>query len=337
MTVSDNSRRSLPSRMQPAPTRAVLAVLCLTMLSGCAVFAPSRTMLYDAPDGQVMLEQVITRGSTAGFRSARELGASHPIMLDAPILARVLQGLAVQESARAIPPGTTTSNADSNTMPLFTEQEIAFLAPRLSEALSRATSSQFVAFRLPRTSHAISSTHTVARTNAAEELTSGALYAYGRSIHLTVTAWPLAETSSGSDKATIVFSPPSALRPDAYRRSVLPFPDTMPSFVIDYRGLPTTPIRAVAAESVTPQTPPQPSPAPTALATPQAPSQSDRQLQRELQTLKDLIIQKELELERLRQELQQAKQEPRITAPPTPTPTPKAKKPLASGSPTQRP
>ncbi len=334
MTVSDNARLQPHLPMKPITTRALLAVLALTMLSGCAVFSPSRTMLYDTPDGQVLLEQVVSRGSTAVFRDKQELGASHPIMLDASILARVLQGLTFQNSTRAIATGTTASNPDSNTMPLFTEQEIAFLAPRLSEALSRATPSQFVAFRLPRASHPIPDTGS--QTDAAEEQTAGALYAYGRSIHLTVTAWPRSEASGTADKAALAFSPTSALRPDAYRRSALPFPNNLPSFVVDYRKLPTTPIRTVTAESVTPQTPPQPSPAPTALATLQAPSQNDGQLQRELQTLKNLIIQKDLELERLRQELQQAKQEPRITAPP-PAPAPKAKKPSATVPPTQRP
>lgn len=336
MTVSDNARLQPHLPMKPVTARALLAILALTMLSGCAVFAPSRTMLYDTPDGQVLLEQVVSRGSTAVFRDKQELGASHPIMLDASVLAHVLQGLAFQNSARAIATGTTASNSDSNTVPLFTEQEIAFLAPRLSEALSRATPSQFVAFRLPRASHAMPATGTAFRTDAAEEQTSGALYAYGRSIHLTVTAWPRSEASGTADKATLTFFPSSALRPDAYRRSALPFPDTLPSFVVDYRKLPTTPIGTVATESATPQTPPQPSPAPTALATPQAPSQSDGQRQRELQTLKDLIIQKDLELERLRQELQQTKQEPRITAPP-PAPAPRAKKPSATVPPSQRP
>lgn len=334
MTVSDNARLQPHLPMKPVTARALLAILALIMLNGCAVFSPSRTMLYDTPDGQVLLEQVVSRGSTAVFRDKQELGASHPIMLDASILARVLEGLSFQNSTRAIATGTTATNADPNTVPLFTEQEIAFLAPRLSEALSRATPSQFVAFRLPRASHA--TPRTGPRTNAAEEQTAGALYAYGRSIHLTITAWPRSEALGTADKAAFAFSPTSALRPDAYRRSALPFPDTMPSFVVDYRKLPTTPIRTVTAESVTPQTPPQPSPAPTALATPQAPSQSDGQLQRELQALKDLIIQKDLELERLRQELQQTKQEPRITAPP-PAPAPRAKKPSATVPPSQRP
>lgn len=334
MTVSDNARLHRRSPVQPAFTKAWGAVLALTMLSGCAVFSPSRTMLYDTPDGQVLLEQVVSRGSTAVFRDKQELGATHPIMLDASVLARVLQGLAFQNSARAIATGTTASYSDSNMVPLLTEQEVAFLAPRLSEALSRATPSQFVTFRLPRASHAMPGTGP--RTDATEEQTAGALYAYGRSIHLTVTAWPRSEASGAPDKTALSFSPSSALRPDAYRRSALPFPDTLPSFVVDYGKLPTTPIRSVTAESGTPQMPPQPSPLPTALATPQAPSQSDGQLQRELQTLKDLIIQKDLELERLRQELQQAKQEPRITAPP-PAPAPKAKKPSATVPPTQRP
>ncbi len=302
----------------------------------CGILSPSRSILYEGAQGSVLLEQVPERGSTAGFRSTSGLQASHPVILEPGILAAVLQGLSISDPAKSGAIGATSA-----VTPLFHEEDVAFLAPLLSTALTRATSSQYVRFQL----------HHRALANDARERTSGALYVYGRSLHLTLTEYRYAperpETvhmanrkitdPTGLAGRVVSFIPAAALRSDSYRRAVLPLSDDLPSLVIDYQAL-----HAVGqTRPAQPAMPPAPTPAaiparklesgpPSGNAAPAAaPSTSS-----EVRDLKELVIKKDLELERLREEVQQLKQDrARTTTPATGKPPVKKPIPPKSGTP----
>ncbi len=297
----------------------------------CGILSPSRSILYEGSQGSVLLEQVPERGTTASFRSTSGLQASHPVILEPVILAAALQGLSISDPAKSGALG-----ASSAVTPIFREEDVAFLGPLLSTALTKATPSQYVLFRL----------HHRSLDNDARERTSGALYVYGRSLHLALTEYRIpfsqadgvpatASSSTGLTGRSVSFAPATALRPDLYRRSVLPISETLPSLVIDYQSLQGRPT-ITSTPTVAPASPPAGPVLQAGDATPSGTGLAQKSFQEleDTRTLKELIIKKDLELERLREEVQQLKQDKTKTTTPA-TGKPPGKKPLPpkSGTP----
>lgn len=311
--------------------QASLAAVTLLLSAGCSLFPSTHTRLYEGPDAQILLEEVVQRGSTSAFRSSQGLGASHPIAFDATIIEGVLRGFVVSDGTQTGQSAPPPSDLPSRTQPLLADHEITRLTPLLLEAFSRATPSQFVVFRLPRTAPPSESPSATALTDLPNGPVAGALYVYGRSIHATLTEFPQKAAQAGSAQSRPSFAPSSALRPESYRRTVLPYADTLPAFVIDYQALPRQTKPTLAATAAEPAAPspagPNPSPMSGVAPAPAASTPSAAQLQQEIQILKELVIKKDLELERMRQELQQATQG--SSTPTTPQAPPAAKKPSA--------
>jgi hypothetical protein len=166
----------------------------------------------------------------------------------------------------------------------FEDKDIEYLAPLLVEGLTRAASDQQVGFRVvqlsaPANSQIAGLTFCVDSVRfpgtceseqpsgaISEEATSGSLYAYGRSLYLTLTEYRYrtkrAETSTTADRRifnpagmanrTVHFVPESAKRPDSYRTAL----STNTTLVIDYGLLATMPaapdIRSATAQPATP-------------------------------------------------------------------------------------
>ncbi len=324
--------------------------LVIGTLAACGLFAPARTILYEGPRGTVLLEQVPERGSTAAFRPTSGLNAAHPVFLEPPLLVAVLRGIQIQPAPRPnLPPV-----ASETPRPVFTDEEAAFLAPLLSTALLKASPSEYVIFQLHqaplgfqagRIGAPDNGSSTPVTSSVRPESTSGALYVYGRSLHVTLTAYRHATDQpalvhaaerrladpAGLAGSTVSFTPRLALRPDLYRQSVLPLPSDLPSLVIDYHGL------ARMAPDSSPPTRPEPPPAAApALPSSETPPPASAVFQEsdELRELKDLVIKKDLELERLREELRRLKQQA-----PKPGPPPRSQrpaKPLAPQEPASR-
>jgi hypothetical protein len=125
---------------------------------------------------------------------------------------------------------------------VFKDENVEYLAPLLVEGLTRAASDQQVGFR-------------VVQSGTPAEWTKGSLYAYGRSLYLTLP-WLIVEPqvrAGGPVRSlTLLFIPESAKRPDSYRDAR----STDATLVIDYGLLATMPaasdMQPTAAQPPTP-------------------------------------------------------------------------------------
>ncbi|MCC6141316.1 MAG: hypothetical protein IT389_11975 [Nitrospira sp.] len=125
----------------------ILAVALLSMglylSAGCGSVA-DQTLLTDSPAGAVYLQHLSERGTTMRYGGAvKSFKASHPIDLAPDVLAKALSGLSLGISATddpAHPRGIKPA-------PLFSAQEVAFLAPAIAAALKRAQPDQRVKFQ----------------------------------------------------------------------------------------------------------------------------------------------------------------------------------------------
>ncbi len=146
----------------------------------------------------------------------RTFRAAHPITLSAETLARVLRGVTVKEDRG---PFGNIIIGRPVAVRAFRDEDILFLAPLLAEGLTRAASDQQVGFRVIHPEM--------------YEATKGSVYAYGRSLYLTVP-WLIPLTGNGAAAPalppTILFTPESAKRPDTYRDAR----STDMTLVIDY-------------------------------------------------------------------------------------------------------
>ena len=193
--------------MSHHPQRALVMLIGITLtLFACATRPELDLTIHESDRGAVYVERIPDRS----FRAA------HPITLSADTMARVLRGVAVKED-RGLFGNFIIGRPEA--VRAFRDEDIQFLAPLLSEGLTRAASDQQVGFRVIQP--------------GMSELTKGSLYAYGRSLYLTVP-WliPLSRNEAGGPALppTILFIPESAKRPDTYRDAR----STKMTLVIDY-------------------------------------------------------------------------------------------------------
>jgi hypothetical protein len=154
---------------------------------------------------------------------------SHPIKLESALLAQLLTGLEIHE--RGIGPHRRVTNGfagQPSTYPLFSEDQIQFLAPLLAEGLRTATANQSVEFRVVTTQEGSNRFQ-----SATTETTAGSLYAYGRQLYVILSQYrynPMRTNLdifdipyrsqepldySGLRYRTLQFTPKAALRTDS--------------------------------------------------------------------------------------------------------------------------
>ena len=215
------------SAMSHHPQRALVLLIGITLaLSACVTGPELDLTIHESDRGAVYVERI----------PDRSFQASHPITLSVDTMARILRGVAVKEDRG---PFGNLIIGRPGAVRAFRDEDIQFLAPLLAEGLTRAASDQQVGFRVIQP--------------GMSELTKGSVYAYGRSLYLTVP-WliPLSRNGAGgpTPPPTILFIPESAKRSDTYRDAR----STEMTLVIDY-GL-------LASLSTNSRTPP-PGQAPT--------------------------------------------------------------------------
>ena len=275
-----------------------MAAACL-LATACVLTAGKVVVIHESSRGSVYLEQIPDRS----FHTA------HPISLEPAAITRVLRGVLVQEQQRLL---QTLFAGEPNALQVFSDEDIAFLTPLIATALSQAAFDERVRFRV------------LHRTDSGPESTEGALFAYGRSLHLTLTHYrynPVGLNTDSKPRRTlpdpsgfsglhVLFVPEAALRPDVYQSTALLDESPMTTLVIDYDLLNTIPSAhqepASAATSQPEKT--DASNGPTRIPPP-ANSRSTRSSElevaapEELRAIKDLVIKKDVELEALREEL----------------------------------
>ena len=249
---------------------------CLMGAFACATGPELDVTLHESDRGRVYLERF----------SDRSLQAAHPIRISADTMARVLRGVNIKENRGFL---VNAIAGKQEPVRALKDEDVEFLAPLLVEGLARAASDQQVGFRF-------------GRTGAPAEWKQGSLYAYGRSLYLTLP-WLIPADRLGAGgptlSPTILFIPESAKRPDNYRDAR----STESTVVIDYALL-----AALPAESLSPSPPVVPTarptpggqaPAPLIPPVVQGPPQTrDRELdelKKELQDIKRQLAEQEAE------------------------------------------
>ena len=251
---------------------------CLVASFGCATGPELDLTLHESDRGRVYLERF----------SDRSLQAAHPIRVSADTMARVLRGVYIKENRGFLVNAIVNAiGGKQEPVRVLKDEDVEFLAPLLVEGLARAASDQQVGFRF-------------GRTGTPAEWKQGSLYAYGRSLYLTLP-WLIPPDRLGAGgptlSPTILFIPESARRPDSYRDER----STESTVVIDYALL-----AALPAESLSPpppavpaRAPKEPAPAPLVPPVVQGPTQTrDRELdevKKELQDIKRQLAEQEAE------------------------------------------
>ena len=271
-----------------------LALLCV-VCAACGTTAPTGKILFEDPRGTVALRTM----------SDRSIQATHPINLDQTLLAKILRGIEIQDQEHGIQKYLA---GPSPSVPVFSDDQIRFLAPLLAEGLRTATPDQRIEY-LVQTTHQGSMLE-----SSTTETTSGSLYAYGRQLYVILSQYRYNPTRtnlnvsnsnyeltrldySGLRDRTLLFTPSAAQRSDSFdpptgEKSTDRF------LAIDYELLQ----HATPAVATTGHRAPQPGTGASDASSQTTEALAQREA--EIQALKDIVNKNVSQVETLRKELQ---------------------------------
>ena len=232
------------------PVSLLLALLCF-ICAACGTTGQTGKILFDDPRGTVSLQTL----------PDQSIQANHPINLEPTLVAQVLRGLEVQDQERGL---QKLFGGVPAPIPVFSDDEIQFLAPLLAEGLRKAAPNERIEYRVQTTLEGS------LLESAVTETTAGSLYAYGRSLYMTLSQYRYAPAranlhandgayrmnrpdASGLQSRILLFTPSSAQRSDAFNpqgggKSTDRF------LAVDYQLLQQTPPAAATTGQTTPQT-----------------------------------------------------------------------------------
>ena len=285
------------SRFTLRPISILLALLCL-IGTACSTTDQHTKILFEDPRGTVALQTM----------SDRSIQATHPITLEPTLLARLLRGIEIQEQGHGLQKYLA---GPASSVPVFSDDQIRFLAPLLAEGLRTAVPDQHIEYRV----------HTTLKGSMFEssttETTAGTVYVYGRSLYVTLSQYRYSPTrtnmnlndmsnrsrspdSSGLLNRIVLFTPSAADRSDSYDppeggKSTDRF------LAIDYQMLQHAP--AATATGQTAPTRESPAGSSTSGASTQT-TEALAQREAEIHALKDLVNKNNSDVETLRKELQ---------------------------------
>jgi hypothetical protein len=282
-------------------TFSFLLALLFLVSAACGTQAQSNKILFEDPQGTVFLQKI----------SDPSIQATHPINLDPALLARVLQGIEVQNQEYGF---QKLFSGSSSSVPVFSDDQIHFLAPLLAEGLRKAAPDETVGYRVHTTQPGslLSSSTT--------ETTSGSLYAYGRQLNVTLsqyqsgpmaanknvgrgTAHPRPPDFSGLRDRNLLFTPKAAQRSESFDPPAGGKP-TDRFLAIDYALLQQTSPDFAAPEQTAPQMGHRSSPSASSETT-----EALAQREAEIQALRDRVNRNASEMETLRKELQSVQEQ----------------------------
>lgn len=247
---------------------------CVLLISGCA----SGTKLAQNPNNSVYLEEV----------SDWSFEASHPAVIDQQTITKIVKGLYANDS---ITGSSRMSAGGSKPMRIFSDEDVEFLSPLLTQGLAKAKPEQLVGF------------HISSSAGSGSEPTTGSLYVLKESIHLTLR--------KGTEP--IGFMPESAARTEpapAYASNGEPGAMTM---IIDHHAMAKAPMPAslplAKATSVLPTA--QPRAQAVSESTVQEAGDAELTAQRlsEIKIVRDALTKKETEISMLRKEAEWMKRQ----------------------------
>ncbi len=279
----------------------------IVVLTGACTSTPKPELtIHESDKGSVYLARV----------SDKAFQAAHPIKLEPTIISRVLRGVHVLGEKTAL---QSLLSARKQAARAFSDEETEFLAPLIATALSQAASDQQVGFRLNQVGAPTYSQNVGAALGSSEpplslapkESTSGVLYAYGLSLHVTLTEYhhrpERADTIHGQNRYypdpsglagyQVLFLPKEAIRPDSYKQPNFSGDSDATTFVIDYQALASLPEPQIPAPDAATGAPA----AAPAVVVPHTTS--------ELEAVKESMTKKDAEVEALKKEMEAIKQQ----------------------------
>lgn len=233
------------ARQRSRVTTAAFALLCL-LGTACSTTDRNDKILFEDPRGTVSLQTM----------PDQSVQATHPITLDPLLLAQILKGIEVQDQERGLQKILGGTSAPT---PVFSDDQIQFLAPLLAEGLRTATPDQRIGYRV-ETTHKGSFLE-----SSTTETTTGSFYAYGRQLYVILSQYryspmrtnldigDMANRSrpldySGLRNRILVFTPRAAQRSDPFDQPAGEKP-TDRFLAIDYQLLQQEPAAAAIGQS----------------------------------------------------------------------------------------
>jgi hypothetical protein len=155
----------MTSQLRPAGYPSIAAILIAALVcASCGAFS-DQTLMTDGPEGAVYLQQLSNRGATSRYSGPlKSFKASHPIDLAPDTLAKTFAGLQIGILASD---ESRTSRGIKPT-PVFSAQQVAFLAPAVAAALKRAQPDHRIKFQV----------------GSGNDVTDGTLYVDGPVLHV---------------------------------------------------------------------------------------------------------------------------------------------------------
>ena len=264
-------------------TAVSLTLLCL-LGTACSTTDRNAKVLFEDPRGTVSLQTM----------PDQSVQATHPITLDPLLLAQILKGIEIQDQERGLQKILGGTSAPT---PVFSDDQIQFLAPLLAEGLRTATPDQRIGYRV-ETTHKGSFLE-----SSTTETTTGSFYAYGRQLYVILSQYRYSPTRtnlnigdmanrsrpldySGLRNQILVFTPSAAQRSDPFDQPAGEKP-TDRFLAIDYQLLQQAPTAAPVGQSA-PQagrtSPVRESPTGTGIS--EAPAHTTEALAQEVETLR---------------------------------------------------
>jgi len=167
----------------------LLALLCLAG-NACSTNAETGKILYEDPRGSVSLQTI----------SDPLIRVSHPIKLEPALLAQLLTGLEIHDERIGPHRFVAGFAGQLSAYPVFSEDQIQFLAPLLAEGLRTATHNQSIEYRVVTTQEGSNRFQ-----SPTTETTAGSLYAHGRQLYIILSKYRYNPMRTNLNKGDIAY------------------------------------------------------------------------------------------------------------------------------------
>jgi len=151
----------------------LLGLLCLAG-TACSATAPTGNIFFEDARGSVSLQTI----------SDPLIQASHPINLEPALLIQLLKGIEIHVEGQGPHRRIMDLAGEASTSPVFSDDQIQFLAPLLAQGLRTATPNEFIEYRVV-TTHEGSNRFQYPTT----ETTAGSLYADGGQLYVILSRY----------------------------------------------------------------------------------------------------------------------------------------------------